>query len=178
MAKYLINEEYDVQDAGAAKGFARGERREDYADPWRETGNVVLVGLPGSGRGELARLLSGRTDKPVLTPPDARAAAAALRGQGAIIVLDDRLVDNPGVQPLIHGAGKVFYLLADTRLLSGRVAEREGLEGDEAAEDLWRRLSARLAEVEPTFYGVLHFILQGVQSPEELVDDALEKIGY
>lgn len=175
MSKYLINEKYDVEDAGAAKGFVRGERREDYADPWRETGNVVLIGLPGSGRAELARLLSGRTDKPVLAPPDARAAAEALRGRGAIIALEDGLVDDPEVQPLIHGAGKVFYLMADTRLLSGRVAERDGL-GD--AEELWRRLSARLAEVEPTFYGVLHFILQGAQSPEELVDDALEKIGY
>ncbi|XXJ19218.1 hypothetical protein ACR42D_06615 [Desulfovibrio caledoniensis] len=175
MVKYLINEEYDVEDAGAAKGFSRGERREDYADPWRETGNVVLIGLPGSGRAELARLLADRTGKPVLTPPDAGDAAEALRGRGAIIVLEDRLVDDPGVQPLIHDAGKVFYLMADTRLLSGRVAEREGLAD---AEELWRGLSARLAEVEPTFYGVLHFILQSARSPEELVDDALEKIGY
>jgi shikimate kinase len=175
MVKYLINEEYDVKDAGAAKGFARGERREDYADPWRETGNVVLIGLPGSGRAELARLLAARTDKPVLTPPDAKGAAEVLQARGAIIVLEDSLVDDPAVQPLIHGAGKVFYLMADTRLLSGRVAGREGLED---TEELWRRLSARLAQVEPTFYGVLHFILQGAQSPEELVDDALEKIGY
>ena len=175
MAKYLINEEYAVEEAGAAKGFARGERREDYADPWRETGNVVLIGLPGSGRAELARLLAGRTDKPVLTPQDAQGATEALQGQGAIIVLRDDLVDAAEVQPLIHGAGKVFYLMADTRLLSGRVAEREGTADAEAT---WRKLSARLAEVEPTFYGVLHFILQGAQSPKELVDDALEKIGY
>ncbi|MEZ7198275.1 hypothetical protein [Pseudodesulfovibrio karagichevae] len=178
MVKYLINEEYDVEEPGAAKAFGRGDKREDYADPWRETGNAVLIGLPGSGRAELARLLSGRTDKSVVRPTDAKSAAEALRGRGAIIVLDDRLVDDPEVRPLIHGAGKVFYLMADTRLLSDRVAVREGLEGDEAAEDLWRNLSARLAEVEPTFYGVLHFILQGAQSPEDLVDDALEKIGY
>ncbi|WP_338670083.1 hypothetical protein [Pseudodesulfovibrio methanolicus] len=178
MAKYLINEEYDVQEAGAAKTFGKGERRRDYADPWRETGNVVLIGLPGSGRAELARLLADRMGKPVLIPSEAQAAAEALQGLGAIIVLDDRLVDDPGVQPLIHGAGKVFYLMADTRLLSDRVAGRGGVEGEEAAEDLWRQLSARLAEVEPVFYGVLHFILQGAQSPEDLVGDALEKIGY
>jgi hypothetical protein len=84
-------------------------------------------------------------------------------------------VDNPVVQPLIHGAGKVFYLMADTRLLSERVAGRKGMDD---AEQLWRGLSARLAEVEPTFYGVLHFILQGARSSDELVADALEKIGY
>jgi hypothetical protein len=175
MAKYLINEEYAVEDDGAAKGFSRGERREDYDDPWRETGNVVLIGLPGSGRAELARLLAEHTDKPVLAPSDAGSAGEALRGRGSIIVLDDGLVDNPVVQPLIHGAGKVFYLMADTRLLSERVAGRKGMDD---AEQLWRGLSARLAEVEPTFYGVLHFILQGARSSDELVADALEKIGY
>lgn len=175
MAKYLINEEYEVEDAGAARGYARGERREDYADPWRETGNVILLGLPGSGRSELARLLAGRTGKPVLAPGDAAAAVEALAGTGAIIVLPDRLADDPEVLPRIHGAGKVFYLMADTRLLSGRVAERDGVRD---ADRLWRELSARLAEVEPTFYGVLHFILQGARTPDELVDDALEKIGY
>ncbi|WP_319583833.1 hypothetical protein [uncultured Pseudodesulfovibrio sp.] len=175
MAKYLINEEYDVEDAGAAKGFVRGERREDYADPWRETGNVILIGLPGSGRARLAELLAERTGKPTLAPTDGQSTVEALQGSGAIVVLEDKLVDHPEVQPLIHGAGKVFYLMADTRLLSGRVAEREGLD---EVDDLWRELSARLAMVEPTFYGVLHFILQATQSPEELVDDALEKIGY
>ena len=175
MAKYLINEQYEVEDAGAAKAFGRGERREDYADAWSAAGNVILLGLPGSGRAELARLIAERTGQPVLTPEDARAAAEALRGTGAIIVLADRLVDDPEVQPLIHGAGKAFYLLADTRLLSERVAGRDGIDD---RETLWRQLSARLVEVEPTFYGVLHFILQGAQSPEELVGDALEKIGY
>jgi hypothetical protein len=175
MAKYLINEAYEVEESGAAKGFARGERRGDYADPWRETGNVILIGLPGSGRAELAGLLAERTGQPALAPRDAGAAVEALKGRGAIVVLEDRLVDHPEVRPLIHGAGKVFYLMADTRLLSGRVAGRDGLAD---ADETWRRLSARLAEVEPVFYGVLHFILQGAQSPEELVDDALEKIGY
>ncbi|WP_207262537.1 hypothetical protein [Desulfovibrio sp. Huiquan2017] len=175
MVKYLINEEYDVEDAGAAKGYARGERREDYADPWRETGNVVLLGLPGSGRSELARLLAERTGKPVLSPEAPGAAAEALAGRGAIIVLPDRLADHPDVRPLIHGAGKVFYLMADTRLLAGRVAERDGVADTDA---LWRELSARLAEVEPIFYSVLHFILQGTRTPGELMDDALEKIGY
>jgi len=175
MAKYLINEEFDVQEGGASKSFGRGERRGDYADPWRETGNAVLIGLPGSGKAELARLLAGRTGKPVLGPESAEAAAEALKGRGAVIVLGDALVDDPVVQPLIHDAGKVFYLLADTRLLSDRVAGRDG---QDYAEDLWPRLSARLAELEPVFYGVLHFILQGAQPPSELVDDAMEKLGY
>lgn len=173
--KYLINEQYDVEDAEASKGFTKGERREDYADPWKETGNVVLLGLPGAGRAELAGLLSERTGKPVLDPAGPDEAAEALHGKGKIIVLADGLVDHDKVQPLIHGAGKVFYLMADTRLLSERVGERDGLVD---RDDLWRELSARLAVIEPTFYSVLHFILQAAQPPTELVDDAMEKIGY
>jgi shikimate kinase len=175
MAKYLINEEYEVKDAGAAKAYGRGERREDYADTWKHTGNVVLLGLPGSGRCELARLLAERTGKPAIVPGDVQGAAEALQGSGAIIVLEDRLVDAPEVGPLIHSAGKVFYLMADTRLLSNRVAERDGVAD---ADDLWRTLSARLAEVEPVFYSVLHFILQASERPQDLLDDAMEKIGY
>jgi len=175
MSKYLINEEYAVEEAGAAKAYGRGERREDYADPWKETGNVVLLGLPGSGRRELARLLAERTGKSAIVPEDAQAAAEALRESGAVIVLEDRLVDAPEVGPLIHSAGKVFYLMADTHLLSKRVAERDGIAD---ADELWRGLSARLAEVEPVFYSVLHFILQGAEQPQDLLDDAMEKIGY
>ncbi|AMK12207.1 MAG: hypothetical protein AB7E51_04165 [Pseudodesulfovibrio sp.] len=175
MAKYLINEVQEIEDAGAEKRFIKGEKREDYADGWRDTGNVVLLGLPGSGRNELARLLGERTGKPVLVPATPAETAEVLAGSGAIIVLDDGLVDHDDVRHLVHGAGKVFYLLADTRLLSGRVAERDGVED---VEGLWRDLSARLAVVEPVFYSALHFILQGSQAPAELVEDALEKIGY
>lgn len=175
MAKYLINEEYEVEEAGAEKRFARGERREDYADGWRDTGNVILLGLPGSGRNELARLLGERTGQPVHVPATPEESAEVLAGRGAIIVLDDGLAGHDDVRPLVHGAGKVFYLLADTRLLSGRVAERDGVED---AEGLWRELSARLAVAEPVFYSALHFILQGSREPADLVEDALEKIGY
>ncbi|MCJ2163124.1 MULTISPECIES: hypothetical protein [unclassified Pseudodesulfovibrio] len=175
MTKHFIKEQYDVDEAGATKAFGKGERREDYADAWRATGNAVLVGLPGSGKADLARLLGKRTGQKVLQPADPEEAVEALKGEGVIIVLDDALVEHPLVTPLIHGAGKVFYLMADTRLLSARVAERGG---GEDMDELWRAMSARLADIEPTFYSVLHFIMQGVRSPEELVDDAMVKLGY
>jgi len=175
MDKYFINETVEVEDAGATRAHGRGECRTDYADAWRDTGNVVLVGLPGSGKAALAEALAGRTGAPVAVPGDAAAAAAALAGRGTIIVLADVLVEDPSVRPLIHGAGKVFYLMADSNTLSARVAEREGAADREA---LWRELSARLAVMEPVFYEVLHFIVQAGGTPEAMVGDALEKIAY
>jgi len=175
MVKYLINELYEVDDADASRNFGKGERREDFADAWKNTGNVILIGLEGSGRRELAELLAARSGQGVIIPDSSEAAVEALAGSGRIIVLDDALVEDPTVQPTIHGAGKVFYLVADSNTLSSRVGKRRGTDD---AEQLWRDMSARLAVMEPVFYGVLHFILQGVMSPEELVEDILEKIAY
>lgn len=175
MGKYLINEYQDVEDPAASKAFGKGEKRGDYADAWRDTGNVVLIGLAGSGKAELAGLLAGRTGAPVLSPADGPGAVEALGSSGAIIVLDDGLVGNPEVQPLIHGAGKVFYLMADSNTLSARVAKRDGVED---REPLWRETSARLAAMEPVFYGALHFILQAGGTMEEMVADAMEKIAF
>jgi shikimate kinase len=170
---HMIKEIVEVEDAEATKGYGKGERREDYADAWRDTGTVVLVGLPGSGKAALARLLAQRTGLDAVCPADAEAAVAALAGEPAIVILTDDLVEDPAVQPHIHGAGKVFYLMADTRTLASRVV------GDgQDAEQVWRDLSARLAVMEPVFYSVLHFILQSGDQPEALLDDALEKIAY
>ncbi|WP_319542824.1 hypothetical protein [uncultured Pseudodesulfovibrio sp.] len=175
MTKYLINEQYDVQDANASKLFGKGEKREDYADAWRNTGNIILIGLSGSGKNALAGLLGEKTGLDVVIPKDADGAVRVLGAGPSVIVLDDGLVEVAEVQSLIHGAGKVFYLMVDSRVLSERVAERDGVEDREA---LWRGMSARLAVMEPMFYSVLHFIMQGVRLPEELVDDAMEKIRY
>ncbi|MBG0790752.1 MAG: hypothetical protein H0S80_09670 [Desulfovibrionaceae bacterium] len=175
MAKYLINERYEVGEADARREFSVGDRREDYADAWQDTGNLILVGLRGAGKAELARLIGERTGLGVAVPETLEEAVAALAPGGRIVVLGDELVGHDDVRPLIHGAGKVFYLMADTRLLSGRLAVRgEGAD----KEALWRGLSARLSLMEPVFYSVLHFILQASGTPEEMLDDALEKIGY
>ena len=131
--------------------------------------------MAGSGKTELASLLSQRTGQEAATPLTAAEAAKLLQERGRIIALGDELVDLPDVQPLIHGAGKVFYLQADTNTLSARVAERDGVAD---RESLWRDMSARLAELEPVFYATLHFILQAFDGPESMVDDALEKIAF
>lgn len=175
MIKYMLNKRYDVKDAEASKEFGEGDKREDYADAWNNTGNVILVGLPGSGKANLAGLLAERTGLDVLNPTTAEEATQGFDWEGAIVVLNESLVADEVVQPLIHGAGKVFYLMVDSSILSERVTQREG---GVDREQLWRELSARLAAMEPVFYATLHFILQAAQTPEDMVEDALEKIAY
>ncbi|MFH1913867.1 MAG: hypothetical protein ABIK45_06305 [Pseudomonadota bacterium] len=170
---HLIKEEVEVDEAGVTRTHGRGGRREDFADAWKATGRVVLLGLPGSGRAALARLLADRLGIGAVTPKDAQSAVAALTGPAAVIVLADELVVDPAVQPHIHGAGKVFYLMVDSRTLAARVVEQGG---DRDQDAVWRELSARLAVMEPVFYGVLHFILQAGSPSEEVAEDALAKI--
>jgi shikimate kinase len=172
---HMIKEVAEVEDAEATRTYGRGERREDYPDAWADTGRIILVGLPGSGRTALAGLLAARSGLGAVRPVDGGEALAALSGPPAIIILDDALVADPQIQPRIHGAGKVFYLMVDSRTLAQRAT---GAEAVSDAEPAWRDLSARLAVMEPVFYGVLHFILQGANPPEALVEDALEKIAY
>lgn len=175
MTKHLINEKYDVEEAEASRGFGKGDKREDYADAWKNTGNVILVGLPGSGKQHLAASLSERTGLEVVVPSRPEQAVEVLGGQEAIIILDDTLVEDESVQPLIHGAGKVFYLMANSNALSVHVA---GDGSEEERERVWRDLSARLGVMEPVFYSVLHFIIQAGQEPEAVLEDALEKIAF
>ena len=175
MTKYMINEQYDVAEAEVSKSFGKGEKREDYADAWKDTGNVILVGLPGSGKMALSELIGERSGMEVVVPESNETAIEFLNGKGRVIVLDDGLVEDQRVYSLIHGAGKVFYLMTDSNTLSSRVAECEAIEDK---EQLWRDLSSRLGVMEPLFYGTLHFILQATQSPEEMADDAMEKVAY
>jgi len=173
--KNKINEQYDVEEAQASTMFGKGEKRENFADAWKNTGNVILMGLAGSGKSELGALLGEESGMDVVLPESAEQAVEALRGTRQVIVLSDGLVEAPEVQPLVHGAGKGFYLMVDSNTLAARVAERDSIDDK---EQLWRDLSARLAVMEPIFYGALHFILQASQSPAEMADDAMKKIAY
>lgn len=174
MIENMIKEQYDVEDPEATKAFSKGEKREDYADAWKNTGNVILIGLPGSGKAVLAESLAERVGLELVTPDDVSTAVEALRGEQRIVVLNDTLVEEQDVQSLVHGAGKVFYLMADSNTLATRLSERDGVED---REQLWRDLSTRLAVMEPVFYSVLHFILQP-KPMDQMLEDTLEKVAF
>ena len=173
MDRYLVNEQFDVEDPDIRRQFGKEKDREDYPDTWKDTGNVILIGLAGSGKAALADLLAERTGLKICAPANREQAVKALKSSRQIVVLADDLVEDHVVQPYIHEAGKVFYFMADSRTLSSRVAERDNVEDKDR---LWHEMSTRLAFMEPTFYSVLHFIVQAKLAPEKVLDDTLQKI--
>lgn len=175
MVKFFLNTKYNVEDPDSTRSFGKGEKREDFADAWQNTGSTILIGLAGSGKAQLAGMLAGHTGQEVCKPDTVDSAVKCLGESRKIVVLSDELVEDHTVQPLIHGAGKVFYLMCDSQTLAFRVAEQRGIED---REQLWRDMSARLVVMEPVFYSTLHFILQAAQTPEELLADTLEKIAF
>lgn len=172
---HFIKEKAEVAESSKTKSFAKGERREDYEAMWQQTGTLLLVGLPGSGRTELGRLLAARLDMPFVQASDACSLDSALENGPGVVVLADALFDEPELIAKINRAGKVFYLMADARTLAQRVAERSE-QAD--LEQVWRSTSARLEEVEPRFMQALHFILQAQNAPEALLEDAVEKVSW
>lgn len=168
----FIQKKHDVEESGLTRVFSRGETREDYADAWAGTGNVILVGLPGAGKATLARGIAEASGKDVCEPETVDQALAALARSGGIVVLADDLVREEAVRSVLHGAGKVLYLLRDARSL----AESVFRDGDDF-DALWQGTAERLERMEPVFYSVLHFIIQP-ESPDEMLQSALEKISF
>lgn len=171
----FIRKKYEVEAPDEKKVFGKGERREDYEAAWKSSSRQFLVGLPGSGRRELARLMGERLEVPVTDAADADSAKQACEEGSAVVVVEPGVFDDPEAATRMNGCGKVFYLMTDANTLARRLAAR----GDAADEEaVWQQLCSDLEKYEPLFMGNLHFILQGVADPADLLDDALEKVSW
>ena len=116
--------------------------------------NIVLIGMPGSGKSSLAAMLGKILDRPVLEAdaeieaqagmniPEifAREGEAGFRARetavlaelgkrsGAILSTGGGCVTRPENYPLLHQNGRIFWLTRDTALLptEGRPLSRQG----------------------------------------------------
>lgn len=171
----FIKKKYEVEAPDEKKVYGKGECREDYDAAWKSSSRHFLVGLPGSGRRELAGLMGEKLELPVAHAADAAAAKQVCEGGSAVVVVDAAVFDDPETTAIINRSGKVFYLMTDANTLARRLVAR-GEAADE--ETVWQDLCSKLEKYEPLFMGSLHFILQGVADPADLLDDALEKVAW
>lgn len=171
----FIKEKAEVADSDRTKTFGKGERRQDFEAMWSETGNLILVGLPGSGRSALGERLSARLKRPLLAVDDADALKKSMSATDTIMIVAETLFDDDRTIESIGRIGKVFYLMVDARTLASRMAERSPEDG---MDRLWRESADRLERMEPRFMRALHFVVQAGSSPESMVQDVLEKVDW
>ncbi len=171
----FINKKQTVLESDKTKVFVKGDRREDFADMWSETGNILLLGLPGSNRVALGDELASRMGTQLQQPDDMEALRLVCSQGGQVIVVPEVAFSDPEDVSFVHGAGKVFYLMADARSLSERL-EKRAPSGD--IDAVWRECARQLEVMQPAFMTALHFLVQVSDSVREMADDAMEKISW
>lgn len=130
------------------------------------SGNLFLVGLPGSGRRALADAVSGALGLTRVQAATALELRRVLEDSGqAVAVMDHELLADPDLTAAVRASGKVFYLMSVAPILAKSLGDLSRLE----------ELAALVERMEPHFLRAAHFILPLASSREEMLADVLEK---
>lgn len=164
----FVQQRSDVAEADRSMSHRRGGVALNF-DP-REA-RLVLVGLPGSGKEQLASLLAQRLDLEAVIPDESTdpATVAALAARtGIVLAAPVSAVKDDEVRARLREGSRVYYLMADAVALAGA----KGLVGD-AREAFCREA----LDLEVTFMGMLHMMLAEGKKPEEMARNVLESLG-
>ena len=156
----------------------------------RESGNVILIGMPGCGKTTIAESLSALTGRPVLDA-DARVAETAGKSipeifaesgeegfraletkvladlgkqSGAVIATGGGCVTRPENYPLLHQNGTIFWLRRDLAVLP-----RDGRPLSQNAD-----LSAMYEKRAPLYACFADAVIENDRAPEDAARDILE----
>jgi len=183
--KKLIRQRFDVLEKGRTATHGRAEASQPIGGAG---GNLLFIGLPGSGRKTLARAAAGRlglTYAETAGPAGAaeldalaHAEAARMAGPASQAGLDQLLARSgqaialtgvdlgaSEVRERLRAAGKVFYLMSVAPILAKRLGDLSRLE----------ELAGAVAAHEPFFLQTAHFVLPLDATPEEMADNVAEK---
>lgn len=162
----FIRERFDVQEEDKTQSFSH-----DVAgQPLGGAGaSLFFVGMPGSGRRELARRTAqalGLEYAEADTPESLAALAGDLKQARAVAVTaDGAVLADPATRDALRAGGKVFYLMSAAPILARNLGKLERV------EDILRQLEA----LEPHFMNAAHFVLPVASSMEEMLEDVAEK---
>ncbi|XPV75266.1 MAG: hypothetical protein ACNI27_11545 [Desulfovibrio sp.] len=163
----MIKKKFEVEDDDHSQAFSHRPPRPDVDGK----GNIYIIGLDGSGKSDLAENLAKELDKKFVvvgdggvTPRDASEADNTV-----FAVMEDGF-GNPEDLVLCRKSGKVLYLMAEQMdVINTLVAA--GNDEEKVRADLAQKRES----FEPLFMLMLHFIVQGGRSKDELLQDGLEK---
>uniref|UniRef100_A0A7C4ELL0 Shikimate kinase n=1 Tax=Fundidesulfovibrio putealis TaxID=270496 RepID=A0A7C4ELL0_9BACT len=162
----FIRERFDVQEEDKTQSF----RHDVAGQPLGGAGaSLFFVGMPGSGRRELARRAAkalGLEYAEAATPESLLALAQDLKKARAVAVTaGGEALADPAVRDILRAGGKVFYLMSAAPILARNLGQLERV------EDILRRLEA----LEPHFMSAAHFVQPVASTMEEMLEDVAEK---
>ena len=169
-----------------------------------QSGNIVFLGLRGTGKSTLARDVASRlgaemvdTDKLVQERAGESIAAIVNKSgwqafrdleeevlretcetTGKIVATGGGVILREANRQRLRSCGAVFYLMVGIPLLVQRLQQEENDEERPALseESLEQELTQTLREREPLYYECLDYLLPGEKTPQELADKVLETL--
>jgi shikimate kinase len=203
MARF-IQEKVRVKNPGETKVRRHGETL-DQPPFSLEQGNIVFLGLRGSGKTTLAREVASRlgidwVDTDAVIQERAGRSIAAIVDQdgwqafrdleeevlretcatpGCVVATGGGVVLRPANRQRLRSCGAVFYLLADIPLLVQRLQQEADQGGRPAlsSSSPEEELIQTMREREPLYHECLDYLLPAEQTPQELADRVLQTLG-
>lgn len=200
--KDFIKKKTDVQEADKNRVYGRtGFVR---PSPDARPANLFLVGLRGSGKSSLGRLVAERTgmafvDTDLVIEEDAGKSIASIVAEsdwetfrdlesqaldqvcgrvGQVVATGGGMVLRQENRTRMRQCGKTLYLMADVPILLMRLSAAPDLARRPAltGSPLHEELCRTLAEREPLYLEVMDGMLQAAKPLPELVEDVLERL--
>lgn len=174
----FIQDKIEVEDPNAVRVFGKSAPVAPFSP---QEGRIIFIGLPGSGRLELAERVAARLNMKVVAPEtdtpsgsgqpidSVEALDAACADKGIVFVLPHTALRSEAIRTALREKGKVFYLMAEVLRMAYRL--------NKMTEPEREAISAEFVELEPLCMMTLHYILQAWKEPEEIVDNVLEMLG-
>lgn len=169
-----------------------------------QQGNIVFLGLRGTGKTTLSREVASRlgaemvdTDKLVQERAGESIAAIVSKSgwrafrdleeevlretcetTGRVVATGGGVVLREANRQRLRSCGAVFYLMVGIPLLVQRLQQEKDDEERPAlsGEDIEEELTQTLREREPLYYECLDYLLPGEKTPQELADKVLETL--
>ncbi|HEU6438081.1 MAG TPA: hypothetical protein VE028_11575 [Nitratidesulfovibrio sp.] len=164
----FVMRKQEVGEADTVMTISRAGRRPPF-DPAAE--RIVILGLPGSGRRQLAELVARRFGMQSAAPDDDAGPDVVTElccRTGLVLAAPVSAVRDEALRACLRDGARVFYMMTNPV----RLAAELGLSG-ETGEKFCREA----LELETLCMGVLHFLLPDGRTPEQLVDNVCENLG-
>ncbi len=164
----FVMRKQEVGDADTVMTVSRAGRRAPF-DPAAE--RIVILGLPGSGRRQLAELVAGRFGMQSAAPADDAGPDVVTElccRTGLVLAAPVSAVRDEALRACLRDGARVFYMMTNPV----RLAAELGLSGETG-----ERFCREALELETLCMGVLHFLLPDGRTPEQLVVNVCENLG-